>query len=94
MAEDTEECTHQCSSCGVAECGDRTAAAAPAKLEPNKRSRIKKVIGVVSGKGGVGKSLVTSLLASAQGAQGGHPGRRRDGTVHAALLRHPCHGHR
>ncbi len=64
MAEDTEECTHQCSSCGVAECGDRTAAAAPAKLEPNKRSRIKKVIGVVSGKGGVGKSLVTGLLAS------------------------------
>ncbi len=36
----------------------------PAVLEPNKNSRIEHVIGVVSGKGGVGKSLVTSLLAS------------------------------
>lgn len=62
MAE--EECTHECSSCGVAGCGDRTADSAPAKLETNKRSNVKHVIGVVSGKGGVGKSLVTSLLAS------------------------------
>ncbi|MDO4291362.1 MAG: P-loop NTPase [Eggerthellaceae bacterium] len=62
MAE--EECTHECSSCGVAGCGDRTADAGPSTLETNKRSNIKHVIGVVSGKGGVGKSLVTSLLAS------------------------------
>lgn len=61
MAE--EECTHECSSCGVAGCGDREAGG-PSTLETNKRSTIKHVIGVVSGKGGVGKSLVTSLLAS------------------------------
>lgn len=59
-----EECTHECSSCGVSGCGDRTAASGPRTLEPNKRANIKRVIGVVSGKGGVGKSLVTSLLAS------------------------------
>lgn len=64
MAEASEDCTHECSSCGVAGCGDRTAQAAPTKFEPNKRSSIKHVIGVVSGKGGVGKSLVTSLLAA------------------------------
>lgn len=61
MAE--EECSHDCGSCGVDGCGDR-APAGPTVLEPNKRSRIHHVIGVVSGKGGVGKSLVTSLLAS------------------------------
>ncbi len=61
MAE--EECTHECSSCGVAGCGDPTAAG-PSTFEPNKKSTIKHVIGVVSGKGGVGKSLVTSLIAS------------------------------
>ncbi len=61
----SENCEHNCSSCGVAGCGDRTGEpSAPAKLEPNKRSNVKHVIGVVSGKGGVGKSLVTSLLAS------------------------------
>lgn len=64
MAEASEECTHECSSCGVAGCGDRTADAAPSKFEPNSRSSIKHVIGVLSGKGGVGKSAVTSLLAA------------------------------
>ena len=63
MAEE-EECTHECGSCGVSGCGDRTDAQAPSKLETNKRSNIEHVVGVVSGKGGVGKSLVTSLLAS------------------------------
>ncbi|MEG0216886.1 MAG: Mrp/NBP35 family ATP-binding protein [Raoultibacter sp.] len=61
MAE--EECTHECSGCSVGDCDDR-AAAASAILTPNAQSSIKHVIGVVSGKGGVGKSLVTSLLAS------------------------------
>lgn len=61
MAE--EECTHECSSCGVAGCGDRTVAG-PTTLQTDAHSNIKRVIGVVSGKGGVGKSLVTSLLAS------------------------------
>lgn len=59
-----EECSHECSSCGVSGCGDRTAEAGPSTLAPNKRTNVKHVIGVVSGKGGVGKSLVTSLLAS------------------------------
>ena len=58
-----EECSHECGSCGVSGCGERTAAG-PTKLETNNRSNVKHVIGVVSGKGGVGKSLVTSLLAS------------------------------
>lgn len=58
-----EECTHECSSCGESGCGDRTAQG-PSTIEANSRSNVKHVIGVVSGKGGVGKSLVTSLLAS------------------------------
>ena len=54
------ECTHDCSSCG-ADCASRSAESllAPA----NAHSKVKKVIAVVSGKGGVGKSLVTGLMA-------------------------------
>ena len=57
------ECTHDCSTCGQS-CGQRTE---PESLlqKPHEQSRIKKVIGVCSGKGGVGKSMVTSLLAVA-----------------------------
>lgn len=59
----SEKCSHNCSSCGK-ECVDRTAP--HSQTEPaNPKARIKKVIGVVSGKGGVGKSLVTALMASA-----------------------------
>ncbi len=65
-----EDCGGSCSSCGVSGCGSRTENQAPAKYQPNKRSEIKKVISVVSGKGGVGKSLVTSLLASELARQG------------------------
>lgn len=56
------ECTHDCSSCGES-CSERKPESllAPA----NSMSKIGKVIGVVSGKGGVGKSLVTGLLAGA-----------------------------
>lgn len=56
----SEHCTHNCDSCGE-NCSERK----PSSLEvaPNEFSNIKKVIAVVSGKGGVGKSLVTSLLA-------------------------------
>ena len=52
-------CTHDCGSCGHS-CGTE-----PQDLTKklNEMSRVQKVIGVVSGKGGVGKSLVTSLLA-------------------------------
>lgn len=58
----SENCTHDCSSCGE-NCSSRTADRT-SFLEPlNPASSVKKVIGVVSGKGGVGKSLVTSLMA-------------------------------
>ncbi len=63
-----EECSHECGSCGVSGCGDRTAESL--KSGPNAKSNVKHVIGVVSGKGGVGKSLVTSLLASQLQKQG------------------------
>ena len=54
------ECTHDCSTCS-ANCESRK----PESLleKPHELSNIKKVIAVVSGKGGVGKSLVTSTLA-------------------------------
>ncbi|MBR2460720.1 MAG: Mrp/NBP35 family ATP-binding protein [Clostridia bacterium] len=55
------ECTHDCSTCS-AKCGSREP---QSLIEPqNKASDIKHVIGVVSGKGGVGKSSVTALLAT------------------------------
>ncbi len=54
------ECTHNCSSCSQ-NCSSRNSA--PAKEAPNKLSSIKKVIGIVSGKGGVGKSMTCSMLA-------------------------------
>jgi len=56
----SETCDHNCGSCSQ-DCGERT----PQSLleKPHDLSHIKKVIGVVSGKGGVGKSLITSLLA-------------------------------
>ena len=60
----SENCTRDCSSCGV-NCPSRTPGTEnPFAAEANKDSRVKKVIGVVSGKGGVGKSLVTSLMAA------------------------------
>ena len=56
-----ENCSHDCSSCG-ASCSSRQN---PADLiaTPHEGSLIKNVIGVLSGKGGVGKSAVTELLA-------------------------------
>ena len=48
----SEECTHDCSTCSAA-CSSREAA--PQHDAPNPNSSVKKVIGVVSGKGGVGK---------------------------------------
>lgn len=55
------DCNGNCSGCGETGCGDRTAESLLAPM--NENSNIKKVIGIVSGKGGVGKSMVTSLLA-------------------------------
>ncbi len=65
-----EDCGGSCSSCGVEGCGAREGGGMPAKFETNKRSTVKKAIAVVSGKGGVGKSLVTSLLAAELNRQG------------------------
>lgn len=55
-----DTCSHNCGSCSSS-CGERTA---PQKLSPNAVSQIGKIIGIVSGKGGVGKTSVTCLLAS------------------------------
>ena len=53
----SESCSHDCGNCSSADCASRDM---HEKLNP--KSSVKKVIGVVSGKGGVGKSLVTSML--------------------------------
>ena len=58
----SEECTHDCSNCS-ANCSSRNAA--PQHEPPHAKSHIKKVIGVVSGKGGVGKSMTSAMLAVA-----------------------------
>ncbi len=52
-------CTHNCSTCKEGSCKDRQ----KTTIDFNKDSKVDKVIAVVSGKGGVGKSLVTSMLA-------------------------------
>ncbi|MBQ9594967.1 MAG: Mrp/NBP35 family ATP-binding protein [Synergistaceae bacterium] len=61
------ECNHNCEGCG-ANCSQRKSA--PDKFQANPNSVIKNVIGIVSGKGGVGKSLVTGLLASSMRDKG------------------------
>ena len=57
----SENCTHDCSSCGE-NCPSRDKKP-DFRAQANPHSNVKRVIGVVSGKGGVGKSLVTSLMA-------------------------------
>lgn len=57
----SEECNHNCSSCG-SDCGSRTEPQSMLEA-PHEGTHVKHVIAVVSGKGGVGKSLVTSLMA-------------------------------
>ncbi len=58
------ECSHDCSSCNK-DCKEKDL-----KVKQNEKSNVKKVIAVVSGKGGVGKSFITSLLASATNKRG------------------------
>ncbi len=65
------DCNHQCGSCGE-QCNERSEAQEDFRVKPHPKSRVGKVIGIVSGKGGVGKSLVTSLLAVALTRQGKH----------------------
>ena len=61
MAENNS-CTHDCSTCS-ANCASRNGGQPESLIEAqNKNSNVKKVIGIVSGKGGVGKSMVTSLM--------------------------------
>ena len=57
-----EECTYDCSNCGV-DCPSRTSEQTSFLKAPHEGTNVKKIIAVVSGKGGVGKSLVTSLMA-------------------------------
>ena len=61
-------CDNNCSACSQ-NCSDRTT---PQDLheKPHQFSSVKKVIGVISGKGGVGKSLVTSTLAVTMNRKG------------------------
>ena len=70
-----EGCTHDCGSCSLS-CGERSQQADPKSFleEPNELSSIKRVIGVVSGKGGVGKSMVTSMMAVLLNRRGYHTG--------------------
>ncbi len=59
-------CNHDCSSCSSKDCGEKK----DFKVKQNDKSNVKKVIAVVSGKGGVGKSFITSLLATATAKRG------------------------
>lgn len=67
----SENCSQNCSSCGE-NCSDRKEESL--LVAPHKLSSVKKIIGIVSGKGGVGKSLVTSLLTNGMQKKGYHCG--------------------
>ncbi len=67
----SENCNQDCNSCG-SDCSSRQNKKTDFSLQPHEMSNIKKVIGVVSGKGGVGKSLVTSLMAVTMNRRGYH----------------------
>ena len=57
----SEECTHNCDTCNI-ECDSRESGIPKAELNP--AATVRHVIGVISGKGGVGKSMTTSLIAT------------------------------
>ncbi len=59
------ECTHDCSTCSQ-DCSSRV----PEPATPTADTKIKKIIAVLSGKGGVGKSMVTSMMAVCLAEQG------------------------
>ena len=58
----SENCSSNCGSCSQ-ECSSRKSNPKSMLVAPHALSHIKKVVGIVSGKGGVGKSSVTSMLA-------------------------------
>lgn len=58
----SEKCSQSCSSCSE-NCAERKGQKTDFSVKLHEMSRVKKVIGVISGKGGVGKSIVTSMLA-------------------------------
>ena len=65
----SENCKENCDSCGE-KCEERTEKQTDFSEKLHEQSSVKKVIGVVSGKGGVGKSLVTSMLAVTMNRKG------------------------
>ncbi len=65
----SEGCNHNCGSCSE-NCSDRKEQETDFKEKLHEMSKIKKVIGIVSGKGGVGKSLVTSMMAVTMNKKG------------------------
>lgn len=65
----SDNCSHSCSSCEET-CNERTPGPMDFRAELNEMSRVKKVIAVVSGKGGVGKTMVTSMLSVLMNREG------------------------
>ena len=65
----SENCNQDCESCGET-CNDRTKEQNDFMAKLHEQSSVKKVIAVVSGKGGVGKSLVTSMMAAKMKKEG------------------------
>lgn len=61
------DCNHNCGSCGE-NCAERV------EIKPTEDTKIKRIIGVLSGKGGVGKSMISSLLAVSLAEKGYHVG--------------------
>lgn len=64
-----EDCTHDCENCGKS-CSEREGGKPDFRAKLNPWSRVGKVVAVASGKGGVGKSLVTCLFAAAAAKRG------------------------
>ena len=65
----SENCNQDCSSCSE-QCSERTQEQTDFTVKPHLQSNINKVIAVVSGKGGVGKSIVTSMMAAKMKKEG------------------------
>ncbi|KUO73581.1 MAG: ATP-binding protein [Desulfosporosinus sp. BRH_c37] len=65
----SENCNQECNTCSD-DCAERKEKPIDFSEKPHELSKIKKVIGIVSGKGGVGKSLVTSMLAVTMNRRG------------------------